>query len=68
MSHKQIVNNKTVCASRPNCPCKFCGSVRLMLDQERVRITRDWDQHASEDQLARDYVTQFLATRPKEKQ
>jgi hypothetical protein len=56
-----------ICTSRPGCPCKFCGGVRLMLDQERVRITRDWDECASQDQLARQYVAEFLATRPKEK-
>jgi len=66
MSAKPIAVTKTICTSRPNCPCKFCGNVRLMLDQERARITRDWDDCASEDQLAREYITQFLATRPKE--
>ena len=68
MSANEILpTSKIVCTSRPNCPCKFCGSVRLMLDQERARITLDWDEHASENHLAREYVTQFQASRSKEK-
>ncbi len=60
MSAKEILpTNKIVCTSRPNCPCKFCGNVRLMLDQERARITREWDEHASENQLARQYIAEF---------
>ena len=68
MSAKGILHiSKIVCTSRPNCPCKFCGRVRLMMDQERARIASDWDEHASENQLAREYVTHFLTAREKEK-
>jgi hypothetical protein len=38
-----------------------------MLDQERARITRYWDEHASENQLALDYIARFRETRPKGK-
>ena len=38
-----------------------------MMDQERARIASDWDEHASENQLAREYVTHFLTAREKEK-
>jgi hypothetical protein len=60
MPAKKILRaDKIVCTSRPNCPCVFCGRVRLLMAQESERITRLWDDQASEDQLALDYITQF---------
>ena len=37
MSAKQIVNAKNKCTSRPNCPCAFCGQVRLLIEHEEQR-------------------------------
>jgi len=44
MSAKEILpTSKIVCNSRPNCPCKLCGSVRLLIEHtgQRVREERD---------------------------
>lgn len=59
MSAKEILPSKIVCTSRPNCPCVFCGRVRLLMAQEQERITRQWDDQASEDQLALEYISQL---------
>ena len=31
------VTDKIICTSRPDCPCKFCGQVRLLFAQEEQR-------------------------------
>lgn len=48
--------NTATCTSRENCPCAFCGSVRLLMEQERLRIT--WKDETTTDlnTLAEDYI------------
>jgi len=31
------MTNKSICTSRPDCPCKFCGQVRLLFAHEEQR-------------------------------
>jgi hypothetical protein len=31
------MTGKIICTLRPNCPCKFCGQVRLLVEQETQR-------------------------------
>jgi hypothetical protein len=37
------VPDKIICTSRPDCPCQFCGQVRLLMEYvgQRVQVERD---------------------------
>ncbi len=37
------MTNTIICNSRPNCPCQFCGQVRLLFEQERQRYVAEMD-------------------------
>lgn len=60
MPAKKILRvGKIACTSRPNSPCVFCGRVRLLMAQEQERITHNWDERASEDQLALEHINEL---------
>jgi hypothetical protein len=48
------VTTTSTCTSKPDCDCKFCGSVRLLLDQEAQRARTDINQLA--EQFVEDYL------------
>ncbi len=48
------VTATSTCTNKPDCPCAFCGSVRLLLDQEAQRARTDINQLA--EQFIREYL------------
>jgi len=65
--------DKIVCTSRPNCPCKFCGQVRLLVEHERQRChatgvsrrERIRAEAAEIHALAEQFVAEYLERKEK---